>query len=637
MVGCGKRGCPHENFTSDPRPKHCSSCGRHLSMVPGPGLVCVQGTRGCFNDKLAEEQRRRNPSMTPSKSKSETIVVQRGLGAFAPELEELQKGKIDATKAIAVRIPLDLIDEPEAAASIPIDKPKVEQLAASIEHDGLLNPIDVKTKGQRYELFAGRHRLRAHKALGLKEIPAFIRDDLDAVGTAALFTAENLVRRKLPPYEEARNYHALKERAGLTEAQIAARLGVSEDLVKARLQLLELPSEVGHRIGQDHITLQHAEALLELKPYPKLFAIAVEALDKKGYDKQPLNVNDYVHHVVGTLRQKRLLVDPGSYPYYEASGEKVFKDALAKLPRIKVHGEDRFVDEKGVLEKAYQAALAEQRRRQEAEVARMRGKVKAGKASKEDLERLNREQAHKFDQTVGRVTQLRARDVLAKAAHTLTGQEDPRLATLFLQLVGAQCPYDQDFADRVHAHVGAPLELILDGASHLRHGDPEDRSKVLLKLYEKEPKTALQAGVAIALRHLHESGDAYFEHEDRLLKQWAGVKEADIEKKVRAQLKEQAKAGKQRAPWQETPRAVACPTCGAAAKQDCRGPTAHVIKEPHAARVEAFQAKGAGASAPAKGKGKKAKAEKPRKQKGPQPGPPADEADLDDGGAGGDE
>lgn len=164
-------------------------------------------------------------------------------------------------------------NEPEAVLSISeivrnpnqprktFDEDKLAELADSIRQNGVLQPILVRRKGQKYEIVAGERRYQASKLAGLKEIPAVVREiDDDKVFQLALI--ENLQRSDLSPIEEAKGYKQLLMSRSLTQEELAKILSKSRSAIANTLRLMDLPVEVQHMMEQELLTAGHARAIL---------------------------------------------------------------------------------------------------------------------------------------------------------------------------------------------------------------------------------------------------------------------------------------------------------------------------------------------------------------------------------------
>jgi ParB family chromosome partitioning protein len=172
-----------------------------------------------------------------------------------------------------------------------IDADTLQPLADSISRHGVLQPIVVAPFGERFILVAGERRFRAAGIAGLTEIPAVIRDvNGDAFNVAIV---ENLQREQLSPIEEARAF----ERAiaqGMTEPELAAAIGVSEQLVRDRVRLLDLPATVQEKVNSRELTLAAAKNLQTFAAVSPLVVEKAAELVTKEWDPwdDPLTARD---------------------------------------------------------------------------------------------------------------------------------------------------------------------------------------------------------------------------------------------------------------------------------------------------------------------------------------------------------
>lgn len=142
------------------------------------------------------------------------------------------------------------------------DEETLASLTASIAEVGVIQPIVVRENDDGgYELIAGERRLRAAKRANLPSIPALVRgvDDLSSLETAVV---ENLHRQDLNALEEAAAYQQLIEDFGLTQDQVATRVGRSRSAVANTIRLLQLPPTVQRLVAENQISAGHARALL---------------------------------------------------------------------------------------------------------------------------------------------------------------------------------------------------------------------------------------------------------------------------------------------------------------------------------------------------------------------------------------
>ena len=145
------------------------------------------------------------------------------------------------------------------------DSERLEELRHSIEAHGVLHPICVRAVRGGYEIIAGERRWRAARLAGLATIPAVVRPDVDDGAMLELALVENVQRQDLNAIEKARGYREMMDRLGLTQEQVAARVGLQRASVANHLRLLELPTELQEAVAARVITMGHARAFLGLQ------------------------------------------------------------------------------------------------------------------------------------------------------------------------------------------------------------------------------------------------------------------------------------------------------------------------------------------------------------------------------------
>jgi ParB family chromosome partitioning protein len=144
-----------------------------------------------------------------------------------------------------------------------MDPARLAELAASIQESGIVQPILVRRRGERYQIIAGERRLRAAVLAGLATVPVTVRDVADEQ-LLELALVENIQREELNPVEEAQAFHRLQEEFRLTQEDIARRVGRDRTTVANTLRLLRLPRELREMVGAGRLDAGHARALLAL-------------------------------------------------------------------------------------------------------------------------------------------------------------------------------------------------------------------------------------------------------------------------------------------------------------------------------------------------------------------------------------
>ena len=143
------------------------------------------------------------------------------------------------------------------------DEYELSLLKDSVKENGILQPLIVRASSGKYLLIAGERRLRAAKLAGLKKVPCIIRkaDDLTADCFAII---ENLLCRDLTIFEEAEGINRLINVYGLSQCEIAEKIGIAPSTLSNKLRLLKLDKSLRDRIGAARLTERHARALLRI-------------------------------------------------------------------------------------------------------------------------------------------------------------------------------------------------------------------------------------------------------------------------------------------------------------------------------------------------------------------------------------
>lgn len=200
-------------------------------------------------------------------------------------------------KGLSALIPMspDLMGDDDPIAEIELEKiqpnafqprrtfseEKLEDLAASIKEHGVVQPIVVrKIENGKYELVVGERRVRACKKLGLKKIPAVIKE-FSNEQMMEIALVENIQRQDLNPVEEARAYKRLMEEFKMTQEQVAIRVSKSRPLIANMVRLLNLPEDVLNMLSEDKLTIGHVRPLLSLENTVLQIKLAEEILTKE--------------------------------------------------------------------------------------------------------------------------------------------------------------------------------------------------------------------------------------------------------------------------------------------------------------------------------------------------------------------
>ena len=158
-----------------------------------------------------------------------------------------------------------------------IDPQAISELAASIDSEGLLQPIVVRPVDNGYELIAGERRWRAHQHLGRTRILARILDVTD-LSSASLSLIENLQREELNPIEEAMGYQSLTSDFNLSQQEVAQRMGKSRSHIANLMRLLQLDGELQRLLSDGELSVGHAKVLLGIDDPAHRLSIARQAV-----------------------------------------------------------------------------------------------------------------------------------------------------------------------------------------------------------------------------------------------------------------------------------------------------------------------------------------------------------------------
>ena len=185
-------------------------------------------------------------------------VLGRGLSALLPGKEAVPRGTSTQEVDIGLLIPGRFQPRRDFAAGA------LDELAASIREQGVVQPVLVVPRGEKFEIVAGERRWRAAALAGLKRIPVVVREKRSDKELLEIALVENLQREDLNPLEAATAYARLKEEFQLTQEDVARRVGKDRATVANSLRLLKLPSSVRERIRRGELSGGHARALVAL-------------------------------------------------------------------------------------------------------------------------------------------------------------------------------------------------------------------------------------------------------------------------------------------------------------------------------------------------------------------------------------
>jgi ParB family chromosome partitioning protein len=183
----------------------------------------------------------------------------KGLSALIPDAPE-------PAPSGPLEVDVDRVSPGRFQPRAQMDDARLEDLAASIRSNGIIQPIVVRRDGDRFQIIAGERRWRAAQKAGLARVPVIVRDVRPGQEQSLLEMAliENIQRENLNPIDEALAYRRLTDEFHLSQEQIAAAVGKDRATVANVLRLLKLPDEVRAEVASNTLSMGHARALLAL-------------------------------------------------------------------------------------------------------------------------------------------------------------------------------------------------------------------------------------------------------------------------------------------------------------------------------------------------------------------------------------
>lgn len=163
-----------------------------------------------------------------------------------------------------IEIAIDEIKPSRYQPRIKFDEESLSELKVSIEQSGLIQPITVREVDSHYEIIAGERRFRACKLAGFKTVPCYVLSPSENEA-AEMALVENIQREDLTAIEEAKSYVQIMRQTGMTQEQVALRVGKSQSAVANKIRLLNLPDEIQQGVIDKVVTERHARALLQLE------------------------------------------------------------------------------------------------------------------------------------------------------------------------------------------------------------------------------------------------------------------------------------------------------------------------------------------------------------------------------------
>jgi ParB family chromosome partitioning protein len=234
----------------------------------------------------------------------------KGLSALIPEPEA------PGEREVGTAVPIGTLEPNPRQPRTRIAPERLDELCASIQESGIVQPILVRPRGGRYQIVAGERRWRAAQKLGLRTVPVTVREVPDE-RLLELALVENLQREDLSALEEAQAYQRLQQELGLTQDEIARRVGRERSTVTNTLRLLRLPQVVRDLLAEGRLEAGHARALLSLDRVEDQVKLARET------GRRGLSVREVERRVASSQRRPGARRSARPEPNTRAAEEKL--------------------------------------------------------------------------------------------------------------------------------------------------------------------------------------------------------------------------------------------------------------------------------------------------------------------------
>lgn len=208
----------------------------------------------------------------------------RGIGNFLSSSDKIRE-VIEEESSKLMEVDISDIIPNEAQPRKNFDKDELYDLSQSIKKYGIIQPLLLKKKEDKYEIIAGERRYRAAKDAGLSKVPAIVKDVSDEI-SSRIAIIENIQRKDLNPIEEAMSYKHLLDSQDLTQKELADEIGKSRQYIGNTIRLLKLDPRVLKLLEEEKISTSHGKNLLSIKDGDKQYREAIKII------KNSIPVND---------------------------------------------------------------------------------------------------------------------------------------------------------------------------------------------------------------------------------------------------------------------------------------------------------------------------------------------------------
>lgn len=208
-----------------------------------------------------------------------------------------------------LQVPIEDIIPNRFQPRLSFDDASLVDLASSIKQHGIIQPLVLRRKNDKYEIIAGERRFKAAKMAGLVSVPAVI-SNLDDNASAEVAIVENIQRKDLTAIEEARSYQALLDKGYMTQDELARKMGLSQSAISNKLRLLTLDEAVQEAVLAEKISERHARTLLKVPSHDKqrelLNKVINERLTVKQLEDEIKNIDTTSENGVETPKNNEI-------------------------------------------------------------------------------------------------------------------------------------------------------------------------------------------------------------------------------------------------------------------------------------------------------------------------------------------
>lgn len=244
----------------------------------------------------------------------------------------------EATPHHLDEVPIELVHPNPNQPRMHFNKEELDELALSIEKDGLLQPILVREDAEGYEIIAGERRWQASQLAGLKKVPVRIKE-ADDMKVLELALIENLQRSDLNPIEEAYGYKRMMERGNRTQSEVASAVSKGRSTIANALRLLDLPEDAQQMLYEEKITAGHARAILAI-PSDEGRAKLTEKLAKEKLSVR--EAESLARLIAGREKQKNNPVKKPPKPHFFRRAAKDLSESFDTKVQVRsVNGKNK--------------------------------------------------------------------------------------------------------------------------------------------------------------------------------------------------------------------------------------------------------------------------------------------------------